>query len=167
MSSRWAGFIPVQRGQRVTGNQLSTCCIVFKEHEIVIALSIFYSERTKAVVNLMYGRQVCMYPIVSVLWLLPTWRRKEPGRQQPWYWPGPRIYLRLINRKIDIEGYLEVGTEGYCSYKVLSILNSLTLPDPMLACHQWDVVPFTRGQCRRKYSIWSLTYVCRITHSRL
>ena len=35
-----------------------------------------------------YGRQGSLCPIYSTLWLLMTWRRKEPGYQQSWYWPS-------------------------------------------------------------------------------
>ena len=28
------------------------------------------------------------YSIKSISWLLMSWQRKEPGHQQPWYWPS-------------------------------------------------------------------------------
>ena len=28
-----------------------------------------------------------IYSTQSISWLLMSWRRKEPGHQQPWYWP--------------------------------------------------------------------------------
>ena len=28
------------------------------------------------------------YTTKSISWLLMSWRRKEPGHQQPWYWPS-------------------------------------------------------------------------------
>ena len=28
------------------------------------------------------------YSILSISWLLMSWRCKEPGHQQPWYWPS-------------------------------------------------------------------------------
>ena len=28
------------------------------------------------------------YSTESISWLLMSWRRKEPGNQQPWYWPS-------------------------------------------------------------------------------
>ena len=28
------------------------------------------------------------HSILSMSWLLMSWRRKEPGHQQPWYWPS-------------------------------------------------------------------------------
>ena len=33
-------------------------------------------------------RQEPTYSTWSVSWLLMSWRRKEPGHQQPWYWPS-------------------------------------------------------------------------------
>ena len=27
-------------------------------------------------------------PTYSISWLLMSWRRKEPGHRQPWYWPS-------------------------------------------------------------------------------
>ena len=36
---------------------------------------------------LLCGRQGPMNSTLLIPWLLMTWRRKEPGHQQPWYWP--------------------------------------------------------------------------------
>ena len=33
-------------------------------------------------------RQGPAYTTKSISWLLMSWRRKEPGHQQPWYWPS-------------------------------------------------------------------------------
>ena len=33
-------------------------------------------------------RQGPAYSTWSISWLLMSWRRKEPGHQQPWYWPS-------------------------------------------------------------------------------
>ena len=33
-------------------------------------------------------REGPIYSVYSISWLLMTWRRKEPGHQQPWYWPS-------------------------------------------------------------------------------
>ena len=34
-----------------------------------------------------HGRGEPVHPTWSMPWLLMTWRQKEPGHQQPWYWP--------------------------------------------------------------------------------
>ena len=39
-------------------------------------------------------RQGTVYPTWSIPWLLMTWRREEPGHQQPWYWLN---HTRIFN----------------------------------------------------------------------
>ena len=42
---------------------------------------------------LTHGREGPVYPTWSIPWLLMPWWRKEPGQQQPWYWPSsPGIF---------------------------------------------------------------------------
>ena len=33
-------------------------------------------------------REVLIYSTQSIWWVLMSWRCKEPGHQQPWYWPS-------------------------------------------------------------------------------
>ena len=33
-------------------------------------------------------RQEFIYSTKSISWVLMSWQRKEPGHQQPWYWPS-------------------------------------------------------------------------------
>ena len=44
-------------------------------------------DQTQAVEICPQGRQEPVCNTWSVSWLLMVWRRKEPGHQQPWYWP--------------------------------------------------------------------------------
>ena len=50
------------------------------------SLSFLHTDAAHVVGVFPPGRQV--YPAQSVLWLLMTWRLKEPGHQEPWHWPS-------------------------------------------------------------------------------
>ena len=39
------------------------------------------------------------YPTESIPWLLMTWLHKEPGHQQPWYWPSSPKWFRPQDQK--------------------------------------------------------------------
>ena len=39
------------------------------------------------------------YSTKSISWLLMFWRRKEPGHQQPWYWPS---YTEITPRTLRV-----------------------------------------------------------------
>ena len=45
-------------------------------------------ETTQVVEILPQIRQEPTNSTWSITWLLMSWRRKEPGHQQPWYWPS-------------------------------------------------------------------------------
>ena len=45
-------------------------------------------DTTQVVEILPQIRQEPTYSTWSVSWLLMSWRCKEPGHQQPWYWPS-------------------------------------------------------------------------------
>ena len=36
----------------------------------------------------------CIYPTEPIPCLMLAWRRKEPGQQQPWYWPSLRSIFK-------------------------------------------------------------------------
>ena len=42
-----------------------------------------------------------VYLTQSMLWLLMSCRHKEPGKQQPWYWPYSLICLGLSTRGVN------------------------------------------------------------------
>ena len=48
--------------------------------------SLLSTELTQVVKIFTCGRQESIYLPYSIPWLLMTWRRKEPGHQQPEYW---------------------------------------------------------------------------------
>ena len=45
-------------------------------------------DMTQVVEILPQVRPGYTYSTQSISWLLVPWRRKEPGHQQPWYWPS-------------------------------------------------------------------------------
>ena len=45
------------------------------------------------------GRKESAYVIKSISWLLMTWRRKEPGHQQAWYWPSVHVIFYCLHTK--------------------------------------------------------------------
>ena len=49
-------------------------------------LSILHTDMTQVVEILSHLRQELVYSTWSISWALMSWRRKEPGHQQPWYW---------------------------------------------------------------------------------
>ena len=50
--------------------------------------SLLKNEMMQIVEILPHGRQGLVYLTRSIPWMLITWRGKEPGHQQPWYWPS-------------------------------------------------------------------------------
>ena len=51
-------------------------------------MSFFHTNETQVVEIPPRVRQGPAYSTLSISWLLMSWRRKEPGHQQPWYWPS-------------------------------------------------------------------------------
>ena len=51
-------------------------------------VSFLHITTTQVVEILPQIRQEPTYSTWSISWLLMSWRRKEPGHQQPWYWPS-------------------------------------------------------------------------------
>ena len=51
-------------------------------------VSFLHLYRTQVVEILPQIRQEPTYSTQSISWLLMSWRRKEPGYQQSWYWPS-------------------------------------------------------------------------------
>ena len=64
--------------------------IFFRENiSIYLHLMPFlHTNKTQAVEIPSRVRQWPAYSTYSISWLLMSWRRKEPGHQQPWYWPS-------------------------------------------------------------------------------
>ena len=50
------------------------------------------------------------YSTQSILWLLMSWRRKEPGHQQPWYWPS----LTELTRSPHVKGLFSECDNSLC-----------------------------------------------------
>ena len=61
------------------------CCILFKKHKTQF-VSLIYIGIAQVLEILPCRRQGLVHPTKSIPWLLMSWRRKEPGHQQPWYW---------------------------------------------------------------------------------
>ena len=51
-------------------------------------VSFLHIDRTQVVEILPQIRPRPTYSTWSISWLLMSWRHKEPGHQQPWYWPS-------------------------------------------------------------------------------
>ena len=51
-------------------------------------VSFLHIGTTQVVEILPQIRQEPTYSIQSISWPLMSWQRKEPGHQQPWYWPS-------------------------------------------------------------------------------
>ena len=65
---------------------------------------LFHSDMAQEFDILPRERQGHAYFIYSIPWPLMTWRRKEPGHQQPWYWPGKTELSRSPHVKINLIG---------------------------------------------------------------
>ena len=51
-------------------------------------MSLLHINMTQVLKILPQIRPGLTYSTYSISWLLMSWRRKEPGHQQPWYWPS-------------------------------------------------------------------------------
>ena len=51
-------------------------------------MSVLHIDSTQVLKILPQVRPGPIYSTQSISWLLMSWRRKEPGHQQPWYWPS-------------------------------------------------------------------------------
>ena len=51
-------------------------------------MSLLHIYMTQVLKILPQVRPVPTYSTQSISWLLMSWGRKEPGLQQPWYWPS-------------------------------------------------------------------------------
>ena len=51
-------------------------------------MSILHIDITQAIEILPQARQELIYSTKSISWVMMSWRCKEPGHQQPWYWPS-------------------------------------------------------------------------------
>ena len=51
-------------------------------------MSLLHIDMTQVFKLLPQVRPGLEYSTQSISWLLMSWRRKEPGHQQPWYWPS-------------------------------------------------------------------------------
>ena len=68
-----------------------TCYIFQREHNIYLHfMSLPHIYLVPVVEILAQVQHGPTYSTYSISWLLMSWRRKEPGHQQPWYWPSPR-----------------------------------------------------------------------------
>ena len=94
---RWSGLIKAEPGENFAGDaQDVNHCVnplraKFFRGNINIYLhlmSFLHTNKTQVVEIPPRVRQGPAYSTQSVSWLLMSWRRKEPGHQQPWYWPS-------------------------------------------------------------------------------
>ena len=67
----------------------------------MILTSFLTTEMTQVFEILPHKRQAPVYSTYSIEWLLMTWRRKEPGHQQLWYWPRLPWIIQAHTAKID------------------------------------------------------------------
>ena len=59
--------------------------LFFKKHGIYLHMLSFLNTKMQQVIEILsYERKESAY---SIIWLLMTWWRKEPGHEQRWYWP--------------------------------------------------------------------------------
>ena len=66
------------------------CAIFFRENinKYLHFMSFLHTNMTQVVEIPPRVRQGPAYSTKSISWLLMSWRCKEPGHQQPWYWPS-------------------------------------------------------------------------------
>ena len=80
-------FIAVSNGfSPLVVNALHTN--IFGRNIYLQSISFLYTYMTNVVEILPHVRQGPAYFRYSIWWLLVTWRRNEPGQQQPWYSPS-------------------------------------------------------------------------------
>ena len=63
-------------------------------------MSFLHINKTQVVEIPPRVKQGPAYWTQSISWLLMSWRRKEPGHQQPWYWPS----LTELTRSPHVKG---------------------------------------------------------------
>ena len=88
----WNGLLLVQH-QAITLISIDLTLYVLNFSEgtsnIYLHFMSFLHVNNTYVVEIPPGvRQGPAYSTISISWLLMSWRRKEPGHQQPWYWPS-------------------------------------------------------------------------------
>ena len=70
---------------------LKTLCVLFFFRENINMylhfMSFLHTDRTQVVEIPPRVGQGSAYYTLSLSWMLMSWRHKEPGHQQPWYWP--------------------------------------------------------------------------------
>ena len=72
-------------------------------------MSFLHIDMTQVVEILPQVRQGPTYSTESVSWVLMSWWRKEPGHQQPWYWPSETE----LTRSPHINGYNSVDSSHW------------------------------------------------------
>ena len=65
-------------------------------------LSLPHTDMTQVVEILCHVRKGLTYSTTSISWVLMSWRRLEPGHQQPWYWPSSTKISRSRTLKVNI-----------------------------------------------------------------
>ena len=71
----------------ISVNGLTLYALNFSEEHIYLHfISFLHIDMTQVVEIISHIRPT--YPTSAIPWLLMSWRRKEPGHQQPWYWPS-------------------------------------------------------------------------------
>ena len=61
--------------------------VIWETWKYICIFYCFWVLRRHTIKILPRGRHVPIYLVWSIPWLLMPWRHKEPGHQQPWYWP--------------------------------------------------------------------------------
>ena len=89
----------------------------------------------------------CIYPILSIPWLLIPWRLTEPGHQQAWFWPNKLEYsISSIRRVKSLKtlasvkiydkktyGFVNIGSgNGLLPGGLLYFKHGLTLNNPSM-----------------------------------
>ena len=78
----------LRRARRKVFNHLRVKCLRENINIYLHFMSFLRTNRTQVVEIPPRVRQGPAYSTLSISWLLMSWRRKEPGHQQPWYWPS-------------------------------------------------------------------------------
>ena len=97
------GIWHVRTGSQWGGVELNPLRAKFFRGNINIYLhfiSLLHIDVTQVLKILTQVRPGLTYSTQSISWLLMSWRHKEPGHQQPWYWPSQT----KITRSLQVKG---------------------------------------------------------------
>ena len=128
-------------------------------------MSFLHIGLTQVLKTLPQVREGPTYSIQSISWLLMSWRRKEPGHQQPWYWPSQTE----ITRSPHVKGFNSTWLKRFhgvvfrgayiAHYVAIESVRRTLFNDPSLlspSCH-WSAEPkhlYTKMSSWRNFRRW-------------